>query len=407
MAGGITKSIIIAALLGSVIWAQGAAQNSPDIQQTYSTRCSGCHGDDGRGTDQGPPLAGSPSVRARSAQSLRTVIRNGVPAAGMPAFDLPADTIDALATMIASWNAIAAKAVVAGDAAAGRQFFAGKGQCVSCHMAQGEGSAIGPDLSDVALTLTVADIRDALLNPNARIAPGYGVVSVRLRDGRTLRGFARSRGSFDLAVQDLAGTFHTLSLDDVASITEEKTSHMPAVKASGDELRNVVAYLSRLTGVRPGAIASTHRAGTGIDFSRILNPQAGEWPTFNGNVSGNRYSPLTAINKSNVSRLGVKWTFTIPLWNLFHPDTPYYRQNMQYFGLETVPVVVDSVMYVTGPNQVFALDPRTGHQIWHYSRPRSTDLVSDPSLGTNRGVAVLGDHVFMITDNADRKSTRL
>jgi PQQ-dependent dehydrogenase (methanol/ethanol family) len=55
---------------------------------------------------------------------------------------------------------------------------------------------------------------------------------------------------------------------------------------------------------------------------------------------------------------------------------------------------------VTGPNQVFALDPRTGHEIWQYSRPRSTDLVSDASLGTNRGVAVLGDHVFMVTDNA-------
>jgi PQQ-dependent dehydrogenase (methanol/ethanol family) len=398
MANGITKfgAIIIAAALSPVLW----AQNPADIQQTYSTRCGGCHADDGRGTDQGPPLAGSSSVRARSPQSLRTVIRNGIPAAGMPAFDLPADTIDALATMITSWNAIAAKASVPGDAAAGRQFFVGKGQCASCHLAQGQGSAIGPDLSDIALTLTVNDIRDALLNPDTRIAPGYGVVSVRQRDGRMLRGFARSRSSFDLAIQDLTGAFHTLSLDDVASVTEEKTSHMAAVKASADELRDVIAYLSRLTGVRPGAVATTRGTATGIDFGRILNPKAGEWPTFNGNVSGNRYSPLTTINKSNVSKLGVKWTFTIPLWNLFHPDTPYYRQNMQYFGLETVPVVVDGVMYVTGPNQVFALDPRTGHQIWHYSRPRSTDLVSDPSLGTNRGVAVLGDHVFMVTDNA-------
>ena len=319
----------------------------------------------------------------------------------MPAFDLPADTIDALATMITSWNAVAANASVPGDAAAGRQFFVGKGQCVSCHLAQGEGSAIGPDLSDIALTLTVDEIRDALVNPDARIAPGYGVVSVRRRDGRTLRGFARSRSSFDLAIQDLAGAFLTLSLDDVASVTEEKTSHMAAVKASADELRDVIAYLSRLTGVRPGAVAPPrHAAETGIDFSRILNPKAGDWPTFNGHVSGNRYSPLTAINKSNVSTLSVKWTLSIPLWSLFHPDTPYYRQNMQYFGLETVPIVADGVMYVTGPNEVFALDPRTGHQIWHYTRPRSTELVSDASLGTNRGVAVLGDHVFMVTDEA-------
>src|SRR5688572_9151590 len=402
MTDGIKKfgTIIFAALLTPVIWAQGGAQNSPDIQQTYSTRCGGCHGDDGRGTQQGPALAGSSSVRARSPQSLRNVIQNGIPAAGMPAFDLPPDTIDALAAMIASWNAVAAKADVPGDAAAGRQFFAGKGQCVSCHLAHGEGSAIGPDLSDIALTLTVDEIRDALLNPDARIAPGYGVVSVRLRNGRTLRGFARSRSSFDLALQDFTGALHTLSLDDVASITNEKTSHMAAVNASAGELRDVIAYLSRLTGVRPGAVVAPRRADTGIAFSRILHPDAGEWPTFNGNVSGNRYSPLTEINKSNVSRLSVKWTFSIPLWSLFHPDTPYYRQNMQYFGLETVPIVADGVMYVTGPNQVFALDPRTGHQIWHYSRPRSTDLVSDASLGTNRGVAVLGDHVFMVTDNA-------
>lgn len=394
-------NIAVAAVLSAVLLSPLlSAQNSPDIEQTYATRCAACHGDDGAGTDMGPALSGSPAVRARSAQSLRTIIRNGVPSAGMPAFDLPADTIEALATMIASWNAVAAKAVVPGDAAAGRQFFVSKGQCASCHLAQGEGAAIGPDLSDIALTLTVTELRDALLNPDARIAPGYGLVSVRLHNGSTLRGFARSRGSFDLAIQDLKGAFHTLSLDDVASVTEEKTSHMSAVKASADELRDVVAYLSRMTGIRPGALAPVMRTTTGIDFSSILNPKAGEWPTFNGNVSGNRYSPLTTINKSNVSTLSVKWAFTIPLWNLFHPDTPYYRQNMQYFGLETVPLVVDGVMYVTGPNQVFALDPRTGHQIWHYSRPRSTDLVSDPSLGTNRGVAVLGDHVFMVTDNA-------
>jgi PQQ-dependent dehydrogenase (methanol/ethanol family) len=318
----------------------------------------------------------------------------------MPAFDLPADTIDGLATMILSWNAVAAKASVPGDAAAGRTFFVGKGQCVSCHLAQGEGSAIGPDLSEIALTLTVDELRDALLNPDARIAPGYELVSVRLRNGRTLRGFARSRSSFDLAVQDLTGALHPLSLDDVASITDEKRSHMESVKASADELRDVIAYLSKLTGIRPGAIASPRHSDTGIDFSRILNPKAGEWPTFNGNVSANRYSPLTLINKSNVRTLSVKWTFSIPLWTLFHPDTPYYRQNMQYFGLETVPIVADGIMYVTGPNQVFALDPRTGHQIWHYSRPRSTNLVSDASLGTNRGVAILGDHLFMVTDNA-------
>jgi glucose dehydrogenase len=230
-------------------------------------------------------------------------------------------------------------------------------------------------------------------------------VSARLRDGRTLRGFARSRSTFDVAIQDLTGVFHPLSLDEVASITDEKQSHMARVSASADELRDVIAFLSRLTGVRPGTVVPNAAggrsgSGTGIDFARILNPKPGEWLTFNGNMNGNRYSPLTHVDKTNVGKLSVKWTFSIPLWQQFLPDTPYYRQNMRYFGLETVPIVADGIMYVTGPNQVFALDARTGHQIWHYARPRSTDLVSDASLGTNRGVAVSGDHVFMVTDNA-------
>ena len=83
-------------------------------------------------------------------------------------------------------------------------------------MVYGEGSAIGPDLSNVAREMTVDQLREALLQPDARIAPGYELVTVRLRDGKTLRGFARSRTSFDLALQDLKGVIHPLSLDQVS-----------------------------------------------------------------------------------------------------------------------------------------------------------------------------------------------
>ena len=93
-------------------------------------------------------------------------------------------------------------------------------------MVYGEGSSIGPDLSNVALEMTVHEIREALLEPDRRIAPGYGLVSVRLRNGETLRGFARSRTNFDLALQDLTGKFRLLSLDEVSEITDEQRSHM-------------------------------------------------------------------------------------------------------------------------------------------------------------------------------------
>ena len=110
----------------------------------------------------------------------------------------------------------------------------GKGQCASCHMVYGEGAVIGPDLSNVAREMTVDQIREALLQPDARIAPGYELITVHRRDGQTLRGFARSKTSFDFVLQDLKSVIHPLSLADVSRITEEKRSLMHTVKADAD-----------------------------------------------------------------------------------------------------------------------------------------------------------------------------
>ena len=112
-------------------------------------------------------------------------------------------------------------------------------------------------------------------------------------------------------------------------------------------------------------------------------PQPGDWLTYNGNDSANRYSPLKQIDAANVSSLQLKWVFPIP-----------------YFGLEVTPLAAAGVLYVTGPNQVFAIDALTGNPIWHYSRPASAGMVGDARLGTNRGVAIRNGKVFFVTDNA-------
>jgi PQQ-dependent dehydrogenase (methanol/ethanol family) len=162
---------------------------------------------------------------------------------------------------------------------------------------------------------------------------------------------------------------------------------MQPLKTSPEELRDLMAYLGSLTGVKPGAadaaVAGQTSAVPQIDFARIQNPRPGDWLTYNGNLNGNRYSELKLINPSNVGKLAVKWIFPI-----------------DHFGLEVTPVVADGVMYVTGPNQALALDALTGRVIWKYSRPRTAGLIGDASLGTNRGVAILGDKVFMSMDNA-------
>ncbi len=399
----LSKTLAIIVVLFSWTWALSAQEVSvrPETQQNYLKLCSGCHGEDARGTQQGPGLAGSASMRKRTLQSVRNIIRNGIPSAGMPGFDLGSGALDELANFAVSLNALASASVIPGDAAAGKQFFFGKGKCASCHMVYGEGAPLGPDLSSIAAEMTVEELRESVIHPDSRIAPGYETVRVRLTNGQTLEGFARSRSAFELVLQDLKGAFHPVLMDRVSSITEEKKSVMPAIETKSDDLQNVIAFLGRLTGVKPGAIISPAMPLTGgVDFPRIQNPKQGDWVTYNGELSGNRYSQVKEINTATVNKLSLKWSFSVPLWAQSFPDTPYFRENMRYFGLETVPIVADGIMYATGPNQVFALDARTGHEIWHYSRPRTPGLVSDASLGTNRGVAILEDNLFMVTDNA-------
>ncbi len=106
-----TILLIASLLLSPAVLAQNPppAPSAADVKQTYAKLCAGCHGADARGTQQGPGLAGNLWVRRRSMQNLRNIILRGIPAAGMPPFDLPAPTIDALAGLVASLNASAAR----------------------------------------------------------------------------------------------------------------------------------------------------------------------------------------------------------------------------------------------------------------------------------------------------------
>lgn len=153
---------------------------------------------------------------------------------------------------------------------------------------------------------------------------------------------------------------------------------MPAFSDLGSAGLSILAkYMRRINN---DTILTPPSAGRRITWG---TPQPGDWLTYNGNDSANRYSPLKEIDRTNVSALKLKWVFPI-----------------SYFGLEVTPLAADGVLYVTGPNQVFALDALTGNMLWNYSRPTSPGLTGDARLGTNRGVAILDGKVFFVTDNA-------
>ncbi len=109
-----------------------------------------------------------------------------------------------------------------------------------------------------------------------------------------------------------------------------------------------------------------------------------DWSNYDGGFTGNRFSPLDRINLSNVKRLAPAWFSPIP-------GAP---------RLEATPVVMDGVMYITTTNDAYALDATTGRQIWAFRMPRTPGIISEAGGGANRGAAVSGDRIFMVTDNA-------
>jgi len=390
---------IFLALHGIVV----SAQTVDSGKQLYQGLCVGCHGEDGSGGGHGPSFLDVRRPRATSLEAVRNLIIKGIPDGGMPAFKMPDAQADAIAAYVMALKKPAAVATTGtaapGDSAAGERFFAGKGNCASCHMVRGHGGVLGPDLSNVGRDRNPAQIEQALRDPGAAptspggrggrggrgAAPAFRAVTVRLRSGQTLRGIAKNESTFDLQLLAVDGKLHLLSKDQVAEIVREK-SLMPKLEASLEELRNLVAYLSRLsTDPSAKAMLAAGELGPGVPFADVAHPKPGAWPTYNGNMSGNRFSQLNQINTTNVQQLSPQWIF--PVASSPRP-------------LQVTPVVVDGVMYVTSVNEAYALDARNGREIWHYSRPRSQGLVGDAVSGINRGVAVLGDRVFMVSDNA-------
>jgi alcohol dehydrogenase (cytochrome c) len=117
---------------------------------------------------------------------------------------------------------------------------------------------------------------------------------------------------------------------------------------------------------------------------KAIAPKA-DWTHYDGSLTGNRYSPLELINGTNAQRVGAAWVFPI-------------ASNPR--ALQSTPVVQDGIMYVTGWNELYALDATTGRLLWSHSENRHAGILSEGGIGVNRGATIVGDKVFMVTDHA-------
>jgi alcohol dehydrogenase (cytochrome c) len=147
---------------------------------------------------------------------------------------------------------------------------------------------------------------------------------------------------------------------------------MTAFTKSG---RAALAALSLVAGL---AFADTAIA-QGLDQSALLRPSTDSWPTYHGDYSGQRHSRLTQITPANVDQLTLAWAF----------------QTGQTQQLKASPILVNGVIYITTPDNVWAIDARSARQIWRYTYPANDGF----HIG-HRGVAVYKDFVYLTTPDA-------
>jgi len=250
--------------------------------------------------------------------------------------------------------------LTAQDTAVGKKQF--DSRCAPCHGADGMGGEMGPPIGTRLARRDDASLTDLIHQG----IPGKGMPANNIQgpELNTLLGYLRTlqrrgqrapeRRTVTISSgKSLEGIVRGEGFNDLQLQTTDKRIHL---------LRRVGSAYREVTSER-------------------------DWPTYNGDTGGNRYTDDTEITKANVTQLTPRWTFSVP----------------NASGLQTTPVVVEGIMYVTAPNELYALDAGSGRQIWKYEvvpRRREGRRGSPEPIGptgANRGVGVAGDRVFMET----------
>lgn len=213
-------------------------------ESLYQKTCAACHGPNLRG-GEGPNLFHSRMVLNGPPRNFFNLLANGRPNTEMIPFRLPEAELWQIIAYVYSHTRPGLGPPVPGDPAAGERAFDTAG-CRRCHMVQGKGGVLGPDLSSLGLRMPAAKIRDAILNPSAEIAEGYSTVRISLRDGTRIEGALKNHDNFSLQVLAKDGEYALLDRGEILRIEQPPDSLMPsAPPLAAAQLENILAFLHR------------------------------------------------------------------------------------------------------------------------------------------------------------------
>jgi len=146
--------------------------------------------------------------------------------------------------------------------------------------------------------------------------------------------------------------------------------------------------------------AAALSCGQGLTSDQILHPPSDSWPTYHGDYSGRHYSPLNQLNKSNIKNLTLAWVCRLSATTQGAiiggegpaPDPGVNTGGAAGLNIKATPLMVNGVIYLSSQDNAWAVDARTGKEIWHYFwKTRGGSHIG------NRGVGMYGNWLFFET----------
>ena len=257
------SSLVLIALLAAPIAAR--AQSAADVQggkTLFSGMCVTCHGFDGTG-GAGPPLNRPKLLLAPDEAALRNIISEGLPDRGMPR--VRRVTENEMRQLVAYVRSLGKtnRPPVTGNAQKGRDHYA-RLACAGCHIINGQGGSLGPQLSDIGRLRGADYLRQAIVEPGAMLPRGtlpvpargyveYLPVRVVMKDGSEVRGVRLNEDVFTIQLREQTGAIRSIRKSNADVIRKDAgTSLMPSFKdrLPGTDLDDLVAYLAGLGGAQ-------------------------------------------------------------------------------------------------------------------------------------------------------------
>jgi putative heme-binding domain-containing protein len=228
----------------------------------FRANCAFCHGLGAHGGGRGPDLTRTPKKHGDADAEIFNTINNGVPGTAMPpngatqqGVGMTEEEIWQVVTYIRSVEK--KPGTIRGNAKHGRELFYGNSGCATCHMFDGKGGRLGPDLTAAGTSRSTEYLAESLRNPSRRLAQGiseamkefsveYETVDAVTKDGTNLRGTLLNEDSFTIQFMDTREKVHSLDKASLKSLRKSRESSMPVYDEKilpEKDLQDLLAFL--------------------------------------------------------------------------------------------------------------------------------------------------------------------